>query len=421
MLQSEGVNMKIFSNKDIKIFFLAIISILLMFIVAGQIVVINITKDYKRELVEHDYNIAGYLHSMGVDKSKIPAVFTTNEDKYILKGKEILNTAGYDFDTDNSFMPSVKLFQSKYIKTMFLYLFVFFTMIIFILYVYFFRQQNKIEEASYKIDSFMNGNINVRLNTYEEGSLSKLFGSIDAMSTSLNTHILKEKQNKEFLKNTISDISHQLKTPLTALMMYNQILQEESHNSEVVENFVQKSQNELERIESLIQNLLKITKIDSKTIILNKDSVNIKKLITKILYGFETRAEKEGKSISIRGLENTNLFCDYEWMSEALSNLIKNALDNTKENDKIMIEWIETPITTIISVKDTGNGIHIEDIHHIFKRFYRSKFSKSNQGLGLGLPLVKSIIEQHNGTITVESNFSQGSTFTLSFLKLTNM
>ncbi|EQE23230.1 his Kinase A domain protein [Clostridioides difficile P32] len=392
-----------------------------MFIVVGQIVVINITNDYKSALLEHDYNIAGYLNSMGVDKSKIPAVFTTNEDKYTLKGKEILNTARYDFGTDDSFMPSVKLFQGKYIKTMFLYLFVFFTMIIFILYVYFFRQQNKIEEASYKIDSFMNGNINVRLNTYEEGSLSKLFGSIDAMSTSLNTHILKEKQNKEFLKNTISDISHQLKTPLTALMMYNQILQEESHNSEIVENFVQKSQNELERIESLIQNLLKITKIDSKTIILNKASVNVKKLITKILYSFETRAEKEGKSISIRGLENTNLFCDYEWISEALSNLIKNALDNTKENDKIMIEWVETPITTIISVSDTGNGIHIEDIHHIFKRFYRSKFSKSNQGLGLGLPLVKSIIEQHNGTITVESNFLQGSTFTLSFLKLTNM
>ncbi|HBF3950661.1 TPA: HAMP domain-containing histidine kinase [Clostridioides difficile] len=413
--------MKVFSNKDIKIFFLVIISVLLMFIVVGQIVVINITNDYKSALLEHDYNIAGYLNSMGVDKSKIPAVFTTNEDKYTLKGKEILNTAKYDFGTDDSFMPSVKLFQGKYIKTMFLYLFVFFTMIIFILYVYFFRQQNKIEEASYKIDSFMNGNINVRLNTYEEGSLSKLFGSIDAMSTSLNTHILKEKQNKEFLKNTISDISHQLKTPLTALMMYNQILQEESHNSEIVENFVQKSQNELERIESLIQNLLKITKIDSKTIILNKASVNVKKLITKILYSFETRAEKEGKSISIRGLENTNLFCDYEWISEALSNLIKNALDNTKENDKIMIEWVETPITTIISVSDTGNGIHIEDIHHIFKRFYRSKFSKSNQGLGLGLPLVKSIIEQHNGTITVESNFLQGSTFTLSFLKLTNM
>ncbi|EOY7243139.1 TPA: sensor histidine kinase [Clostridioides difficile] len=413
--------MKVFSNKDTKIFFLVIISVLLMFIVVGQIVVINITNDYKSALLEHDYNIAGYLNSMGVDKSKIPAVFTTNEDKYTLKGKEILNTARYDFGTDDSFMPSVKLFQGKYIKTMFLYLFVFFTMIIFILYVYFFRQQNKIEEASYKIDSFMNGNINVRLNTYEEGSLSKLFGSIDAMSTSLNTHILKEKQNKEFLKNTISDISHQLKTPLTALMMYNQILQEESHNSEIVENFVQKSQNELERIESLIQNLLKITKIDSKTIILNKASVNVKKLITKILYSFETRAEKEGKSISIRGLENTNLFCDYEWISEALSNLIKNALDNTKENDKIMIEWVETPITTIISVSDTGKGIHIEDIHHIFKRFYRSKFSKSNQGLGLGLPLVKSIIEQHNGTITVESNFLQGSTFTLSFLKLTNM
>ncbi|HFH0136318.1 TPA: two-component sensor histidine kinase, partial [Clostridioides difficile] len=118
--------MKVFSNKDIKIFFLVIISVLLMFIVVGQIVVINITNDYKSALLEHDYNIAGYLNSMGVDKSKIPAVFTTNEDKYTLKGKEILNTARYDFGTDDSFMPSVKLFQGKYIKTMFLYLFVFF-------------------------------------------------------------------------------------------------------------------------------------------------------------------------------------------------------------------------------------------------------------------------------------------------------
>lgn len=101
-------------------------------------------------------------------------------------------------------------------------------------------------------------------------------------------------------------------------------------------------------------------------------------------------------------------------MSEVLSNLIKNALDNTKENDKITIEWIETPISTTVSVRDTGNGIHVEDIHHIFKRFYRSKFSNS-QGLGLGLPLVKSIVEQHNGTISVESRLSQGSIFTISF------
>ncbi|MDN9927277.1 two-component sensor histidine kinase, partial [Clostridioides difficile] len=185
--------------------------------------------------------------SIGVDKSKIPSAFVAHEDKYILKGKEILDTAGYGFDIDVSFTPSVKLFQSKYIKTMSIYLLVFFTMIIFILYMYFFRQQSKIEEASYKIDLFMNGNINERLNTYEEGSLSKLFSSIDVMSTSLNTHILKEKQSREFLKNTISDISHQLKTPLTALIMYNQILQEESHNSDVVEAFVQKSQSELER------------------------------------------------------------------------------------------------------------------------------------------------------------------------------
>ncbi|MCQ7020440.1 two-component sensor histidine kinase, partial [Clostridioides difficile] len=116
-------------------------------------------------------------------------------------------------------------------------------------------------------------NINERLNTYEDSSLSKLFSSIDVMSTSLNTHILKEKQSRDFLKNTISDITHQLKTPHSALIMYNQILQEESHNSDVVEAFVQKSQSELERIETLIKNLLKITKRDSKTKVLNKNNV----------------------------------------------------------------------------------------------------------------------------------------------------
>ncbi|ENY8963776.1 two-component sensor histidine kinase, partial [Clostridioides difficile] len=85
--------MKIFSNKDIKIFFLMVISILVMFIIVGQIVVISITNNYKKTLIEHDYNIAGYLYSIGVDKSKIPSAFVTHEDKYILKGKEILDTA----------------------------------------------------------------------------------------------------------------------------------------------------------------------------------------------------------------------------------------------------------------------------------------------------------------------------------------
>lgn len=124
--------------------------------------------------------------------------------------------------------------------------------------------------------------------------------------------------------------------------------------------------------------MLKIIKIDLKIIIFNKVSVNVKKLIIKILYSFEIRVEKEGKSIFIRGLENINLFCDYEWILEVLSNFIKNVLDNIKENDKIMIEWVEIFIIIIILVSDIGNGIYIEDIYYIFKRFYRSKFLKSN-------------------------------------------
>ncbi|WP_097004340.1 sensor histidine kinase [Lacrimispora amygdalina] len=287
--------------------------------------------------------------------------------------------------------------------------------------LYFYKQNQIMEKAISQINLYLSGDSDVRIDCDKEGSLYKLFHAVNTLATALNAHGIKEKKLKEFLKDTISDISHQLKTPLTALTIYNGLLQEDIENISAVKEFALKSEKEVERIEMLVQNLLKITKLDAGTIILNKAPENIAKLIKDIYQYFEFRAINEKKNIALSGSDDTLLFCDRDWISEVISNIIKNALDHTTAGSQITVEWKKLLTVTQITIKDNGSGIHPEDIHHIFKRFYRSRFSKDTKGIGLGLSLAKTIVEAHGGNITVDSVLGKGSIFILNFLNLTKM
>ncbi len=128
------------------------------------------------------------------------------------------------------------------------------------------------------------------------------------------------------------------------------------------------------------------------------------------------RAEQEEKEIMVQGEPEEQLFCDRAWTAEALENLVKNALDHTASGGKILIAWARTPAMVSLTVEDNGCGIPPEDIHHIFKQFYRSRASIGRPGAGLGLSLAKSIIEDQGGNLTVESRPGEGSVFRISFL-----
>ena len=130
---------------------------------------------------------------------------------------------------------------------------------------------------------------------------------------------------------------------------------------------------------------------------------------------FSCRAKQEGKTLELAGAQDVTLFCDRVWMLEAVGNLVKNALDHTEAGDTVTIQWKAFASTVQITVADTGSGIHPEDLPHIFKRFYRSRFSRDTQGVGLGLPLAKAIVEAHDGTIQAESEPGRGAVFTLRF------
>lgn len=218
------------------------------------------------------------------------------------------------------------------------------------------------------------------------------------------------------MKDTISDISHQLKTPLAALNIYNGLLQQEAEDVSEIKEFTALSEKELDRIENLVQNLLKITKLDSGTIVFEKKMENVSEMMDYIERHFACQAQQEGKKLSFSGDEKVLFFCDQSWLTEAISNLVKNALDHTEEGDSVQVEWRESASILQIIIRDNGRGIHPEDMPHIFKRFYRSRFSKDKQGVGLGLPLAKAIIEAHSGTIEADSQLGRGTAFTVNFL-----
>ena len=280
-------------------------------------------------------------------------------------------------------------------------------------FCYFHKQHKIMETAVAEIEDYLTGDTDARIECDEEGELYRLFHSVNTLVSVLNAHTENEFRTKEFLKDTISDISHQLKTPLAALNIYNGILQSETENLPDLKEFTILSEQELDRIESLIQNLLKITRLDAGTIIIEKNFENVSDMMHDIEQHFAYRAKQEQKELSLFGDDDIMLFCDREWMIEAVSNLVKNAFDHTDAGKRICVEWKQMSDLLQIVVEDNGCGIHSEDIYHIFKRFYRSRFSKDTQGIGLGLPLAKTIVELHGGNMKVDSVLGKGSAFTI--------
>lgn len=285
-----------------------------------------------------------------------------------------------------------------------------------VIYLFFKKQDTIMEQAVSKIKAFISGDKTARIACEEEGELFRLFHEVNLLASALAAYGENENREKQFMKDMISDISHQLKTPIAALNIYNGIIQEEIEDISSIKEFASLSEQELDRMEYLVKNLLKITKLDAGTVVFEKKTENISNMMQEIKEYFVFQAESEKKKLTFFGDDKLAVFCDKNWVKEAIFNIIKNAFDHTKTGNVIAVEWKSTAQMIQIIVKDNGSGIHQEDIYHIFKRFYRSRFSNDSQGIGLGLPLSKAIIEAHGGTIEVESILGKGTVFIINFL-----
>lgn len=406
--------MSIFRDRQVKFFsFFIAVYIVLIFGTGTWLCQTQIAAA-KSMYLEHDRAVVSALLEQGVSKEVIANAVSSTDTS--AAGVEFLSSLGINQNTLNSLLPHFSQFQHHFLL-MVLGGCIFLTLILGIGIIFFLRIRNRLYQQAEKIiDNYINNDYSCHLPQDSEGEIFHLFASVEQLATMLQAKNETEHKTKEFLKSTISDISHQLKTPLAALMMYQEIIEAEPDNAETVKEFSQKIGTALKRIEQLILSMLKITRLDTGNILFEKQSYFIQELIKNAISELTTRATQERKQIIVNGTPNQTVICDMDWTSEAIGNLVKNALDHTKAGGIIRITWESTPTMLRILVSDNGSGIAPEDIHHIFKRFYRSKYSLNTPGVGLGLPLAKSIIEGQGGLISVQSILHEGTTFSVSFL-----
>lgn len=406
-------------GKETKTLLIAITAIcLISFLLAGGIATL-LAKNFQQELLLHDYGVAGHLLNNESELS-ISAFTSQLNENDIERGKEALVSIGYDETTSMRFLPAVQTYRNQAMLSIFLLLVFLFGVIYLSLFLYLRRQHKAFSNAENTIRQFLDGNTTSRIECSQAGDWYSLFHAINEMATILSAHAENQRQTKEFLQEIISDVSHQIKTPLSALKMYHEIIESHKDDASTVSSFTEKSQREIKRMEDVIYTLMKLARLDAGIIQMEKAPENLSVLMQDVLERFETWAEGEHKTITLSGKEDVVLSCDALWVSEAIGNIVKNALEHTENGGHIEVKWSQSPLMTQIEISDDGKGIHPEDLYNIFKRFYRSRFSSDVHGIGLGLPLAKSIVEAHGGTISVTSSLGAGTTFTLNFFNLTD-
>ena len=406
-------------GKETKTLLTAVTAIcLISFLLAGGIATL-LAKNFQQELLLHDYGVAGHL--LNNENELLIAAFTSQPDENDLeRGREALASIGYDETASMRFLPAVRTHRNQTMLSVFLLLVFLFGAVYISLFLYLRRQHKAFRNAENTILQFLDGNTTSRIECSQAGDWYSLFHAINEMAAILSAHAENQRQTKEFLQDIISDVSHQMKTPLSALNMYHEIIESHKEDATAVSSFTEKSQREIKRMEDVIYTLLKLARLDAGIIQMEKTPENLSVLMQDVLERFETWAEREHKTITLSGKEDVVLSCDALWVSEAIGNIVKNALEHTENGGHIGVKWSQSPLMTQIEISDDGKGIHPEDLYNIFKRFYRSRFSSDVHGIGLGLPLAKSIVEAHGGTISVTSSLGAGTTFTLNFFNLTD-
>ena len=373
------------------------------------------TSKIQSMIVDHDTAIVSSLLEQGVSADIIASAVTSDSGAVTEQGSQFMDKLGISDSTPSHLLEDIRGIQALMSSIGTAEMSAFAVLLFVIIFAFLIKRDRLYSSAADTIMSFTDGNFSTLLPQQDNGTLYQLFTKINAMATAMQSKQETEAKTREFLKSTVSDISHQLKTPLAALSMYQEIIQNEPDNAETVKTFSHKSTAAISRIEHLIKTLLKLTRLDAGGIEFHKSEYMIGEVITQSIEDLKDRAKKENKTLEISGDMRSLIHCDIEWTRETIGNIVKNALDHTKPGGVIQIGWEQTPLMFRISVSDNGDGIDEEDIHHIFKRFYRSKKSMDTQGIGLGLPLAKSIAEGQGGTISVRSENGNGTTFVLSF------
>ncbi len=307
-----------------------------------------------------------------------------------------------------------KIGKETILKIIFLFLFGV-ILIIILNYLNTLITNSRIKKLTNILSHINNGDYSYLISENKEDNISILQNEIYKSAINLRELALREEQDKKELKKSLEDISHQIKTPLAAITIsLDNVLLSLKHQNKEYQQIVQ-VKKEINRLNFLIKNLLKLSSFDVNAVNFNINSNKLDNIINQVILNLEPLCDLKNVTIKYEDT-NISLLCDYNWEVEAITNIVKNSVEHSHPCSEVKIVAKENKLYTEIIIIDTGSGISKEDISHIFRRFYRGK-SSNKDSFGIGLSLAKSIIEKDNGKISVNSKIEEGTTFTIKYFK----
>ena len=338
---------------------------------------------------------------------------------------KLINLSEYDetllsnYGISKSDISVLHSFKNNFIHSLFINLiFMVLISLIFFVIILFNRKKEKKElnEIVEYIKDINRGNYDLKLTNNKESMYSILKNEIYTTTVMLKEKAENELKEKLSVKDSLTNISHQLKTPLTSISLLVDNLCDNNVSPEIQKEFLEDIKFQVKNINYLIIQLLKLSKFDANVVVFKKENINVKNIIFEVLKYVDPLIDLKNINIHVNGKNNVSFIGDYQWEFEALSNIIKNCIDYIPDNKSIYIEFKENNFYTQIEIIDEGLGIAPSEINHIFERFYKGKNS-SNNSFGIGLALAKEIILKDNGKIIVNSKLDKGTKFKIKYYK----
>lgn len=388
--------------------------VIIIFLITFSIL---IYKQYKTYTYNFNQKIAGIIDDVlekypDIEKREIVEILNSSDKT----NNEILMEYGIELDKDSVILENNTDFQ-KFIIIDINTLILFILILSIIFFKYNHSESKKINEITKYIEEINRGNYKLNIEENTEDELSILKNELYKITIMLKEVAENSQKDKTTLKDSLSDISHQIKTPITSiLIMLDNILSDENMPEDIKKDFIKDIKREIINIKFLVESILKLSKIDSNSIKFIKKEVFIKDIINEAVKNVSMLSELKNIEIIVSGDDSIKTICDLKWQVEAITNILKNCIEHSYENKKIYINYNQNNMYTELKIEDNGTGIDAKDLPHIFERFYKGKNSSSDS-VGIGLALSKSIIESNNGYIQVDSELNKGTTFIIKYLK----
>lgn len=401
-----------------------LISLIIVFIIGYfglNLAVNSILCKIESDYINQNISIVGQVVKYNPElEEEIVATVTGKDLSEYELGKRIMEKYSYNTNISRDINPLTKNIISIKTKTLFIFWILFFICTILCINHFIKKIVKNIKSVTKRAENIIEGRISkVSYSSFEEGIFSKFNSKFDLMEERMNKMIDELKEEKITLKNIINDISHQLKTPLSALTMYNDIMLEyNTDDDEDMKEFINLSKDQLGRMNWLITTLLKYARLECNSVKFDKEMNSINGTIYDSISRLRKKAELKQQKIEFIAEKDVKLMHDRNWMSEAITNIIKNSIEHTDVGGNIFIAIDESPMSVEIIIKDNGKGIPKNKLKKVFERFYKDENNINPQSIGIGLALTKAIVESHEGHIYVDSELGKWTSFHISFLKI---